>query len=354
MKQQSHFAYLLTIAGSEKYRLYLAAGFSAASAVAAIAPYVFLSVMLRELMQPAFAMEEMLLWVKLTAAVIVLRFLLFMLSGVFSHIAAFTILYKLRLKAVAYFARLGMGFFVSRTSGELQKTINEDIEKLENFIAHQIPDLVAAAAAPLVIFLYLLGVDYRLALLLLFPVGLAVLFQAASFRGYRQRMEEYYELLGRLHGAIMEYICGMPVIKAFNLTADSFAKYKQSAEQYAVFWRTIARRMGPVYGIFTVIIESPLLFVIPGGGYLFLTGRIELPVYILFLTLSLGFLNSFKALVEFGSSFSMVLEGMGKVRAILESRRSQTVLSGWIKTAVMPLSLTMLALSMTRSASWKT
>lgn len=317
MNKQSHFAYLLTVAGSEKYKLLLAALFSAASAVAAIAPYVFLFVMLREALEPVWRMEVVLWWVKMTAALIIVRFVLFMLSGIFSHIAAFTILYKLRLQAVRHFGGLNLGFFVSRTSAELQKTVNEDVEKLENFIAHQLPDLTAAATAPLVILAYLLTVDYRLALLLLLPALLALAVQAALMRNFRQRMEAYYALLGRLHGAIMEYICGMPVMKAFNLTAASFAKYAQSADQYAVFWRQIARKMGPAYGVFTVVIESPLLFAIPGGGWLYLSGGIDLPVYILFMTLSLGFLNSFKNLMEFGSKFSMVLEGAGKVRQLL-------------------------------------
>ncbi|MDU4962537.1 MAG: ABC transporter ATP-binding protein [Sporomusaceae bacterium] len=317
MNKQSHLAYLLKVAGSEKYKLLLAVLFSAASAVAAIAPYLFLNAMLREALQPQWRLDVVLWWVKLTAALIIGRFILFMLSGICSHIAAFTILYELRLRAVRHFGGLSMGFFVGRTTAELQKTVNEDVEKLENFIAHQLPDLAAAAAAPLVILAYLLTVDYRLALLLLLPALLALLIQAVMMQDFRQRMEAYYALLNRLHSAIMEYICGMPVMKAFNLTAGSFAKYAQSAEQYAAFWRRIARKMGPAYGIFTVIIESPLLFSIPGGGWLYLNGEIDLPVYILFMTLSLGFLNSFKTLLEFGSTFSMVLEGAGKVRQLL-------------------------------------
>ncbi len=317
MNKPSHLAYVLAAAGSEKYKLLLAVLFSAASAVAAIAPYVFLFAMLREALQPVWRMEVVLWWVKLTAALIVTRFILYILSGICSHIAAFNILYELRLRAVRHLGSLSMGFFVARTTAELQKTINEDVEKLETFIAHQLPDLAAAATAPLVILLYLLTVDYRLALLLVLPALLALLIQTIMMRDFRQRMEDYYALLGRLHSAIMEYICGMPVMKAFNLTAGSFAKYTQSAEQYAVFWRKIARKMGPAYGIFTVIIESPLLFIIPCGGWLFLKGEIDLPAYILFMTLSLGFLNSFKTLLEFGSTFSMVLEGAGKLRELL-------------------------------------
>ena len=61
---------------------------------------------------------------------------------------------------------------------------------------------------------------------------------------------------------------------------------------------------------------------------MYLKGSINVSTYILFLILSANFLSSFKALIEFGGSFSMLLEGAGKVKDIINL---ETQSSGDIK-----------------------
>ena len=59
----------------------------------------------------------------------------------FSHIAAFKTLYHLKYNFVRYLSCLPLGFYSSHSSGELRKIVDDDIEKIEIFIAHQLPDI---------------------------------------------------------------------------------------------------------------------------------------------------------------------------------------------------------------------
>lgn len=249
--------------------------------------------------------------------IIILRMAIFLLSGVFSHIAAFTILYELRIKAINHMSKLNMGFFTGNTIGNVKKTINEDIEKLENFIAHQIPDLSAAIVAPIIIIGYLLYLNWKLALVLFIPIILGFLSQIRMFKGMKEKMTHYHELVKRLNSTIIQYINGMNVMKAFNLSAKSFKNYKDITEEYADYWIDLSMKTAPLYGVFLVLIDSGLLFIIPIGGVMFLKGSINASTYVIFLILSANFLTSFKQLLEFGGNFSMLLEGAGKVRDIL-------------------------------------
>lgn len=317
MQAQSNLRFLLGVSGQERYKLYTAASLSVVSSLLGIIPYLLLYQIILELFKEQVdypAIASMAWWV---GGVVVVRMLLFLLSGVFSHVAAFTILYELRLKAVQHLGQLHMGFFTGHTLGEMKKTINEDIEKLENFIAHQIPDLAAAAVTPLVLLGYMLYLEWRLALVLLLPLGLGMLSQLAMFRGMKTRMQEYHALVQRLNATIIQYIHGISVFKAFNLSAPSFKAYKEITEEYADFWVAVTRKQAPSYGMFLVLIDSGLLFILPVGGLLFLNGSISVSTYILFLILSANFLTSFQQLLEFGSTFSMLLEGAGKVQQIL-------------------------------------
>lgn len=145
MKKQSNLGFLLEISGKEKLKLYLSAIFSVISSLLSIVPYILMYNIVLELFKNTVDYERIKSMAITVGIIVVIRMAVFLLSGVFSHIAAFTILYELRMKAINHMSRLNMGFFTGHTLGEVKKTINEDIEKLENFIAHQIPDLSAAS-----------------------------------------------------------------------------------------------------------------------------------------------------------------------------------------------------------------
>lgn len=318
MKKQSNLGFLLEISGKEKFKLYLSALFSIISSLLSIVPYILMYNIVLELFKNSVDYERIKSMAITVGVVVVLRMAVFLLSGVFSHIAAFTILYELRMKAINHMSKLNMGFFTGHTLGDVKKTINEDIEKLENFIAHQIPDLSSAAVTPIIIISYLMYLDWRLALVLFIPIILGIISQIGMFKAMNERMEHYHYLIKKLNSTIIQYINGMNVMKAFNLSAKSFKNYKDTTEEYGDYWIQMTMESSPAYGLFLVLIDSGLLFIIPVGGIMFLKGSINVSTYILFLILSASFLTSFKQLLEFGVSFSMLLEGAGKVRDILD------------------------------------
>lgn len=318
MKEKSNLKFLLEVSGKEKNKLYISAIFSVISSLLAIAPYILMYNIVLELFKESVDYERIKSLAVIVSIIVVVRMVIFLASGVFSHVAAFTILYELRMKAVNHISKLNMGFFTGHTIGEVKKTINEDIEKLENFIAHQIPDLASAIVTPIIIIAYLLYLNWMLALVLFIPIVLGFISQIAMFKGMKERMEHYHHLVQKLNSTIIQYINGMNVMKAFNLSAKSFKNYKDTTEEYADYWIQMTMESAPLYGVFLVLIDSGLLFIIPIGGLMFLNGGINASTYILFLILSANFLTSFKQLLEFGSTFSMLLEGAGKVRNIIE------------------------------------
>lgn len=320
MKQESNLSFLLKISGKEKLKLYIAALFSVLSSVLGILPYILMYSIILELFKAKINYADIKSLAVMTSIVMIVKLVLFLLSGAFSHIAAFTILYELRIKTTKHLSRLNMGFFRKTSSGELKKIINEDVEKLENFIAHQIPDLASATVTPIIWLIYLVYLNWKLSLVLLIPIIIALFMQMQMFKCYESRIKHYYELARNLNSTIVEFVKGMNVMKAFNLTAKTFKTYQDTTNEYCDYWIYITKKTAGWYSWFLVLIDSGLLFIIPTGGYMYLNGYIDVATYILFLILSSNFLSSFKQLMEFASTFSMVLEGSSSVREILETK----------------------------------
>lgn len=318
MKKESNLSYLLYLAGGEKKKLFLAVILSVISSILAFAPFLILYKIIMILFKGNIVYKEILNLAVLTSVIIMVRILFLVASGAFSHVAAFNILYDVRMRIIKHMGNLNLGFFTNKTSGELKKVINEDIEKMESFLAHHIPDISAAVVAPFIMFLYLLYLNYKMALVLLIPVFVGIIIQSIMFRNFQKRMQHYFNLLENMNSTIVQFIQGISVMKAFNVSSLSFQKYRKSIEEYAAYWKEITETNSQSHSIFIAIMDSGLLFTIPLGGYFYVNGGIDLGTYLLFIVVSMGFFNSFKMLLELGGNFSMIFEGARRVKNMLD------------------------------------
>lgn len=183
----------------------------------------------------------------------------------FSHIAAFKTLYRLKYDFVRYISHLPLGFHNNHATGELRKIVDDDIEKIEKFIAHQLPDIVGSFVAPVAI-LVILGIfDWRLGLATLVPVILAyvVLISGYHRKEIKSNMQEYQKRLVAMSNASVEYIRGITVVKAFNQTFFSFKRFYDAIKAYQVYCLKFTYCFKNHMACFLLILNNIYLFIVP-------------------------------------------------------------------------------------------
>ena len=316
----NNLKFLLKLSGQHKIKLIIAALFSIISTTLSAIPYILVYRIILELFNDKIDYRNIQSLVFKAIFFIILGVAARILSGIFSHISAFNILYKIRIDLIEHMSGLNMGFFKKSMTGKLKKIINEDVEKLENFIAHQIPDLSSAFVTPLIFFGIMLYFNWKLSLVLFIPIILGILAQSGMFKNYMGKVDHFYKLVAKLNSTIMEYINAMNVMKAFNLTAKSFKDYRDNTQEYADYWLELTELAVPYYSAFLCLVDTGMLFIIPIGGIMLLNSRITIPVYILFLLMSTIFLNSLKSLFELSQNLSFLLKGMEKIIEIFDEK----------------------------------
>lgn len=316
----NNLKFLLKLSGQHKIKLIIAALFSIISTTLSAIPYILVYRIILEFFNDKIDYRNIQSLVFKAIFFIILGVAARILSGIFSHISAFNILYKIRIDLIEHMSGLNMGFFKKSMTGKLKKIINEDVEKLENFIAHQIPDLSSAFVTPLIFFGIMLYFNWKLSLVLFIPVILGILAQSGMFKNYMGKVDHFYKLVAKLNSTIMEYINAMNVMKAFNLTAKSFKDYRDNTQEYADYWVELTELAVPYYSAFLCLVDTGMLFIIPIGGIMLLNSRITVPVYILFLLMSTIFLNSLKSLFELSQNLSFLLKGMEKIIEIFDEK----------------------------------
>jgi ATP-binding cassette subfamily B protein len=205
------------------------------------------------------------------AAAILLNFL----ALACSHVAAFTTLYQLKLDFVRHIASLPLGFHTENSTGKLRKIVDENIEKLEGFIAHQLPDLAGSFAMPAVALFILLFFDWRLGLASLVPVALGYLIQTVAFAGKAARrfIKIYQDSLEEMNNAAVEYVRGIAVVKAFNQTVRSFRKFYDTIRKYGKFCLDYTMSFEIYMELFMLVINNVYIFLVP--VIIFLSGKVD-------------------------------------------------------------------------------
>ena len=320
----NNLKFLLKLSGQHKIKLIISAMFSIISTTLSAIPYLLVYSIILELFNRKISYNKIKSLVFIAILFIILGVVARILSGIFSHISAFNILYKIRIDLIEHMSKLNMGFFKKNMTGKLKKIINEDVEKLENFIAHQIPDLSSAFATPLIFLGIMFYFNWRLSLVLFIPIILGILAQSGMFKNYMGKVDHFYKLVAKLNSTIMEYINAMNVMKAFNLTAKSFKDYRDNTQEYADYWIELTELAVPYYSAFLCLVDTGLLFIIPIGGIMLLNGKITISVYILFLLMSTIFLNSLRTLFELSESLSFLLKGMEKIIEIFNEKEQKS------------------------------
>lgn len=226
------FARLFKIAGQKKGLLLLSGILSALSAICVLAPYLSVYQILKELLENAGEIssvngELMITWSIIALSGLLCGLVLMYASLMASHVAAFNILYGMRIRLSEHIGKLPLGFLNSSSTGAIKKTMEQNIEKIEGFVAHTIPDLVNVAATVILMFIIFFSLDIWLAIVCFAVILLSIVLQFSGFLGKKSRefMKTYMDVQERMSASAVQYVRGLPVVKIFGQSVRSFRQF---------------------------------------------------------------------------------------------------------------------------------
>ncbi|SES17282.1 ATP-binding cassette, subfamily B [Butyrivibrio fibrisolvens] len=317
-KKKKGFALLMQWAGKNKNYIYLAVFLALLSSLCGIIPYFVFYKLIDFSVSGTLDIEHGL---KLALGLIAFTLIRVVLNGaatLASHKGAYNTLYEVRCMVTDHMAKMPMGALNERSIGEIKCVMNESIEKLELFLAHNLPELVLYMSGPFVIFIWLLTINRGLALLSIAPLIFVVAVMILMFARFFTFMDEINASGSKLSGTVSEYVSGMRLIKAYNMSVSSFKKYAEAIEGQFSMWKAISKATGPLYAMYIVFLECGILFLVPAGGWLFVNGKITAGVLLLFAFIGTQYLMDIRPLQELSNNLSFALNGVNQVKEILD------------------------------------
>ena len=241
------------------------------------------------------------------------------LSTTISHTATYYTLRDLRENITEKLARVPMGTILDTPSGQYKTTIVDRVEGMEPTFAHLIPEMTANVLVPIVIVVYLLILDWRMALLSLVTlvVGLAVM--SAGMKNYPVKWEGAVKAGKQMADAIVEYIGGIEVVKAFSQSAGSYKKYSDSVNYNANYYVDWMRENQKTMSAYNAILPSVLICVLPCGFAFWLSGSLELSTFLSIVIFSLGLIGPIIAAFTFTDDLAVLGTNVEEISQLLNA-----------------------------------
>lgn len=291
-KGKGNLSVLMDYAGRRRVLTYLSWVLSAVSALAALVPFIFVWLIVREVIEANgnFAAVQGSLsvygWWAVGSAFI--SMLVYFAALMCSHVAAFRVAGNMRKQTMRHIAALPVGFMNGIGSGRVRRIVNESSGATETYLAHQLPDMVGAFATPVGMIVLLFVFDWRLGLLSLIPTVLGfIIMSKMTGKDMARKMQEYQNALENMNNEAVEYVRGVPVVKTFGQTVFSFKRFKGSIDSYhtwvvaytkSLMWPMVAFTTA-INCVFVPLIIAGLCFTAGGVDGAFL---LNLIFYIIF------------------------------------------------------------------------
>lgn len=269
--------------------------------------------------------DFMIRWALYGLAGLIVGYVLAYAGGMMAHTFAYRVICGVRLKVAEHIGKLPMGYVTNNSIGKTKQVLDADVEQIETFLAHQLPDFVSTIVMLLAMFIIMFSQNVWLAFSCLLPIVVGFVCQFAVMIKILKSggLEENFDALEKISSSSIQYVQGMPSIKIFGQTVKSFRKFYEDIISYRDFTTKMTEVIRPGYVLFRMFVLSVATFIVPVGLLLFLKdpGDVAFVVtFLFFLILGPGAATPTLKLRSFSESMNVITEGVKRVDEVLNEK----------------------------------
>ena len=300
----SAFAKLFYFMRPDKGKMILSLALACIGEALGMVPYIVVGLLAAGLVESTLTLS-MAAWLCVAAAFgQVAKFFFTWRSSMMSHGIAFKALRTLREMMAEKMARVPMGTIVDTPTGTFKNRFIDNVNQLEDAIAHFMPELPSNVFAPVLAMAVVFAVDWRMGLAGIATIPLGILFYLGMMRGYKEKMARYIASEQAMNATLVEYVNGIQVIKAFGRTASSYGSFSQAVAEYHDSTLAWFRQSWVWMALVKAVVPCTLLVSLPLGVWLLSTGQLGLPAFMVCISIPLGFIGGVLKFAQAASQIS--------------------------------------------------
>ena len=317
-KQKGILDYIFRFAGEYKGAYIKSLVFAVFGVAFSLAPYALMGDMVKKLLSGEQNFNIYLIEGFVMAIFWILRVLFHTLSTKTSHKTTFKLIGNVRIALVDKLSRLPLGTVQGMPSGALKNIICERTDSMEPTLAHVVPEFTANLCAPIMLFIYTLTVDWRIALLSLATLPVAGIAMVWMLKDSSVRFQRTQDTTKDLNDTAVEYIGGIEVIKAFGKVQSSYQRFADAARKNSNSFIDWMYSCIVPFSLSMVIAPATLLAVLPIGAIFTMHGSLSLPDFIMTVILSCGLITPLITVMSYNDDVTKATSIFREINNILE------------------------------------
>lgn len=283
--------YIFQFAGEQKSTYIKSIIFALIGVFFSLTPYILMGDMVKKLFLGERDFYVYLMEGLMMAVLWIFRVVFHTLSTNISHRTTFKLIGNVRILLIDKLSRLPLGTVQGMPSGELKNIICERTDSMEPILAHVVPEFTANICAPIMLFIYILTIDWRMAFLSLATLPIAGIAMIWMLKDKNVQFQKTQTTTKVLNDTAVEYVGGIEVIKAFGKAESSYKRFADAAKENANSFIEWMRACVIPFSLGMVIAPATLLSVLPTGALFTMNGSLSLTEYIMILIISCGLIS---------------------------------------------------------------
>ena len=329
MKKKSNMPFLFKAMGGFKITMVLSIIMAAISAIMAIYAYTYVYSLTEEIVGklPDYSSVDSELITSYGKSIVFMicgGFGMYGIALLFSHITAFNTAARLKRMLISHIGKLPGGYHDTNPSGSVRKIIEKNTDLTETLIAHQIPNTTMSIVLPIAFIVFMFRYSVLLSVACIIPVligfGLLMMIMMGNGSDFVRR---YQQESKDMSNAAVEYVRGIPVMKTFGQTADSFSRYKKSVEGFCEYVYKFAISMMTADSLYNTAINSVFYALVPAAMIAFNRSNGSLKVicsFVFFASIIPMEVTILKRIMSNSSESIIVDEAMGTLKELLDEK----------------------------------
>ena len=241
------------------------------------------------------------------------------LADVKKHHAGFDIVFQIRKNIIYRLKAFSLGFYTNERLGEISTIIHKDVDKMEMVVGHVWTRMLADFIVSAILLTALVVYDPKMALLMISALPVAVLFLTLGLKRGERLEEKAGNDLADMVSVFVEYVKGIPLLKAFSESRRFEEKVEQTARDFGQSSKAVSRNRAAVLAVYGLIIDVSFWIMLTAGLLLLLTGKLPVYGFLLFAIISREFYKPFLALESHWMNYLTVTDSYRRIKKITEA-----------------------------------
>ena len=317
-KKSSWLSTLFSFASPCKGKMILSVICAIISVFGGFVPFYCVYRILISFIQKDLTQNEIFFWCAVAMGSYAVKILFYGISTILSHVAAYQILEGIRLRIFDRLMKAPLGVVMSRRLGEMKNIIMDKVEDVEPPLAHMIPELCSNLLLPVCIFSWIIAIDWRMGLAVFIAPVLSLIPMAILMKDFDKQYKSYMDANNHVNSVIIEYVEGIEVVKAFNQSSASYAKFANAVTSFKEFTLNWFKSSWKLQNLTFAIMPSTLLGTLPVGLALYNSGALTPAQLIICLLLSLSIIAPLMKVANFTNELKAMEFSVNKAEELLE------------------------------------